>query len=348
MMSSASSGLIGQPQGGSKGWRLDASRMARGPKRAPGRLVTADVAVVAPGPLWQARRVGKRGRVGPADSAASASARRDRWASLAPDDYLQWAARYLWSGPPQAYLRRRFPVLHGAEDDVLNSCFVALTTTAANTAERQEHFPFADEEHAKAFTNRALRRAALMALRARGRLPATTSIDAFAGSEPWATPDASARPLSISGSSGALPDDPQAVLDRVQAAVRDAVRTDDRYDCPSCGHGDLISLTLGVVEEARDELDDLLGHEGDPPLEPDGDAFDAIPRTTPAGRSVYRAMARAKGEGYVFTDTSAIQDRAKALLRRCRPCVERILDEVIAWIVVTPEDWSGEPTGGPR
>ena len=304
--------------------------------------------VVDPRPLWQARRVGKRGRVGPAESASSTPTRRDRWASLAPDDYLQWAARFLWSGPPQAYLRRRFPALRGAEDDVLNSCFVALATTATNKAGRQETFSFTDEDHAQAFTNRALRNAGLMALRARGRLPSTTSIDAFAGADPWATPDASALPLSIAGSTGALPDDPQAVLDRVQAAVRDTVRTDDRYDCPSCGQGDLITLTLGVVEEARDELDDLLTSRDVPASDPDGDAFDAIPRTTPAGRSVYRAMARAKGDAYVFTDSSGIQGRAKTLLRRCRPCVERILDEVIAWIVVTPEDWSGEPDGGAR
>jgi hypothetical protein len=59
-------------------------------------------------------------------------------------------------------------------------------------------------------------------------------------------------------------------------------------------------------------------------------------------------MARAKGEGYVFTVAAAIQDRAKALLRRCRPCVERILDEVIAWVAGTPEDWTGDRPGAGR
>lgn len=275
---------------------------------------------------------------------------RDRWSALPPDDYLRWAARYLWSGPPRAFLGRQFPALRGAEDDIINTCYLGLATTAANKAGRHETYAFADEEHAKASTNRALRNAALQALRLRGRRPDSVSFDALTGADAWAIPDASAAALSISGSTGPLPDDPQAVLDRVAAAVRDAVITDDRYDCTSCGQGDLINLTLGVVEEARDHVEDMLDPEFDPQAagqDPD-DAFDRIGRTTPAVQSVYRAMARAKGDDYVFTASAKIQDRAKALLRRCRPCVERILDEVIAWVGIAPEDWTGEPRGGTR
>lgn len=278
-----------------------------------------------------------------------------RWAAMDGDDYLRWAARFLWSGPPRASLRRRFPALQGAEDDILNSCYLALTTTAANKRGRQEHFSFTGEDHAEAFTNLALRNAALQALRARGRLPASTSLDALTDFDAWATPNASTTAVSIAGSTatGPLPDDPQAVLDRVQVAVRDAVLTDDRYDCPSCGQGDLVNLTLGVVEEARDQLDEMLAPVSD--TEYHDDVFDRITRTTPASQSVYRAMARAKGDDYVFTTPEAgtvtgaraanIQDRARALLRRCRPCIERILDEVIAWVGIAPEDWTGGPEG---
>lgn len=244
-----------------------------------------------------------------------------------PEQYLDWLGRY-FSGPRplQVVSARLSSWGPDVGRDVVQSTYLALHTTATNKIDRGEDFWMATDDDAERYTLRALRNQVNRHLR--GLID--DSARRSAGGDDDLVVVADRAPQTTSA-----PSDPQHVLDSVALAVEEVVETYDRGMCPRCGRGPLLGILAGIVEAARDQLD--------PDYEED--EFDAVTRVDAVARAAYRAIGRLRGIDSVLRP-DGIDDAAAQLVSRCRPCVERILDDVVAWVVGTPEDFSDRMATG--
>jgi len=245
-----------------------------------------------------------------------------RGAAVTPDQYVAWIDRYFSSSRPRQVVgaRLRGPKAQ-AGDDVVQSCYLRLRTTATNKSNQGQDFWMETDPEAERYTLRALNNELNRHLRG--------LIDDDAKRS---TGDAVLRDLVDHGSPP-MPDrtNPQEILDAVAVTVEEAVADADRGQCPRCGRPKLLEILMGIVESARDELD---------PDQPDpaDDAFEQVRRIDVVARSTYRAIGRVRGIDAVL-GPDGVNEAAAQLVRRCRPCVEDILDLVVGWVIGSPEDF---------
>lgn len=260
---------------------------------------------------------------------------------MTPNEYKVWLAQYVRGDEARRFLAS----IIGSDrrqdlDDILQDGFVGLLKTIEN---RSPDHPFDFPFGPGAYTKKALERAMLRQVQG-ARKQQTTSLSAGFGGANDSDAD-SMFEWELEHVNPTLPAgvDPQQVLDRIALGIREAVYASDRAFCPGCGEDALMSLCLCIVDQARDELDVYQADD-----EPDRMSPGRLPRTDALGSSIYRAIARVKGDGYVFDADSHITRSAKQLQHRCRPCVGQIVDDVVQWIVEARTDWSPRSEEGTR